>query len=82
MGVMVLVVPVWSLVVGPQWRDWDLPVNERAHSVRFATAYPIADVIKRETPAGSKIFVAVSWTHRISRPAKMRGNWPSRRRIA
>jgi hypothetical protein len=57
---MVLAAPVWIYVVGPQWRDWALPSDQRANVARFAAAYPVAEVIRRETPPGSQIFVAGS----------------------
>lgn len=60
LATVVLAVPLWVYVVRPQRADLKLPVHDRAHSIRAAHAYPIAEVIRRETPPGSKIFVAGS----------------------
>ncbi len=60
LAAVLLAVPLWFQVARPQLDDLKRPSYDRANSVRAAHAYPIADVIRRVTPPGSKIFVAGS----------------------
>jgi len=60
LAAVLLAVPLWAYVAQPQLKDLELPRDQRARSGRFAQAYPMAAVIRRETPPGSPIFVAGS----------------------
>ena len=56
---LVLAVPVWSQVVGPQWKALAVPPWDRwGTGSPYAAAYGVAAAIDRATPPGARIMVA------------------------
>jgi hypothetical protein len=57
--VLVLAVPIWAYVVGPQWRALDVPASDRwGQNSSFSLAYPVAAFIRAQTNADDKVIVA------------------------
>ena len=59
LAALVLIVPVGSLVVHPQWEALQVPAHDRFGSNhQYALAYPVADFIRTHTSPGDPILVA------------------------